>query len=118
MNDKPFDPTKPVQTRDGRKAEIVRTNYSLPHAKEYTILALVEYKDSMNEYIAHYLPHGGRSHKSKNGDDLVNITTKKEGWVNIYPEMSSDDTIFVSVKDADRCARYDRIACVRIEWEE
>lgn len=30
MTDKPFDPTKPVQTRDGRKARIICTDAASP----------------------------------------------------------------------------------------
>lgn len=43
---------------------------------------------------------------------------KREGWVNIYPK--GEFHVRDSKEDADNCARHrtDRVACVRIEWEE
>lgn len=50
---------------------------------------------------------------------------KREGWVNIYPRISSGSNQSRSVQsiygtkcEADNNALGDRIACVRIEWEE
>jgi hypothetical protein len=45
---------------------------------------------------------------------------KKEGWVNVYKDdmVGHTNVFFRSKDDADYCAEDDRVACVRIEWEE
>ena len=44
---------------------------------------------------------------------------KKEGWVNVYTgPIDGTYTISDTKEAADIKARSDRIACVRIEWEE
>jgi hypothetical protein len=80
---KPFDPTKPVQTRDGRKARIVCTD---SRASDMPIIALAE--------MGGWAPHleyafgcyaDGRVSKDRDDDlDLVNIPEKVTGYVNVY----------------------------------
>jgi hypothetical protein len=49
---------------------------------------------------------------------------KKEGWVNVYSEKDRGDRsgylgwAWASKEEADINCTNDRIACVRIEWEE
>ena len=44
---------------------------------------------------------------------------KKEGWVNVYKELHDAQYQMSYTKEAaDTKARSDRIACIRIEWEE
>lgn len=46
---------------------------------------------------------------------------KRDGWVNVYPgtkAMAVCSDIWPSKKDCDEYQRENRIACVRIEWEE
>jgi len=45
---------------------------------------------------------------------------KKEGWVNVYKDdmVGHTNVFFRSKDDADYCAEDDRVACIRIEWEE
>lgn len=49
---------------------------------------------------------------------------KREGWVNIYPKIISNETIakncnvYASKEVANCEASPNRIACIRIEWEE
>ena len=53
---------------------------------------------------------------------------KREGWVNVSNKSANSAWVaevngllshsYASKQDADRCALPDRIACVRIEWEE
>ena len=74
-----FDPTKPVQTRDGRKARILCSDRRSVHG--FSILALVETKfgnDVVDDIIS-YRPDG--THEI-NGDhsrhDLVNVWEKQK----------------------------------------
>lgn len=77
---KPFDTTKPVQTRDGRKARIICTD-----AKgKYPLVALVDTEE--NEMALNYLQNGKFFSDREHNNDLVNIPETKtvEFWVNVY----------------------------------
>lgn len=57
--------------------------------------------------------------KKEDNDDLVEVNTNKEGWINIFDD---DSTCLWSSKEmADEMAnwtRKNRVACVHVEWEE
>lgn len=75
-----FDPTKPVQTRDGRKARIICTDFeyaqqsnTLDHLKR-TIFALIFDEDIMKEVGCSYLANGTQCSGQLAGYlDLINI---------------------------------------------
>jgi|SRR5215471_6757454 len=115
MTDKPFDPTKPVQTRDGRVAEIVRTNVDHP---DYPILALIRSREGRQEGVQY--TNEGRRYGSGhvNGTDLVNVPEKIVRWVNFYPIGSHYSGCHISRETADKEATRERIACRRIEFIE
>lgn len=77
---KTFDPTKPVKTRDGRKARIVST--ALDGA--YSLGAVVTCEDGL-EYLDTFMPDGTWFEGSRN--DLVNVPEKRalDVWLNVYP---------------------------------
>lgn len=109
------------QTRDGRPARVVCTDLHGNNGR--TLLALVK-----------AIHDGGEDHRSFNADgtccpshnplpgDLVNIPTKREGWINIYPGALDQDKRVMSgwatKAEADKNASVLRIACIKIEWEE
>lgn len=113
MSDKPFDPTKPVMLRSGWAARIICTDFKGISA---SIIALID--EGNFESVHSYTEKGWYFPNETSPRDLINIPTKKEGWINIYPDMKCSVTIHASKNDADGCAGSDRIACVRIEWEE
>lgn len=84
---KPFDielakQGKPVCTRDGRKARIIcfdRYNRQLR-----CIVALVTESTGLEELYAYTL-EGKISSNEKSDHDLVMVSEKKTGWINIYP---------------------------------
>lgn len=85
MVKKPFDPTKPVQTRDGRKARILCTDY-LFYNRHY-ILGAVLFKASNeieHELIQKYLTNGRVSEGETCGTDLVNIVERTSKFQNIW----------------------------------
>ena len=52
-------------------------------------------------------------------------TVKKEGWVNVYTEFSeglivahTGGPVYRTKKTADLSNQGNRVACIRIEWEE
>jgi hypothetical protein len=63
-----FDPNKPVQTRDGRKARIICTDAK---ANE-NIIALLQNSHG-EEYVQHYLSGGTVFCTAESGNDLINI---------------------------------------------
>lgn len=94
-----FDPTKPVQTRDGRKARILCTDRI--HV-DGTIVALIGYpKDSAHEgqerilsYYSDglYKPPTYRERfplKAEDDNDLVNVPVKTSTWQPIYSSRIS-----------------------------
>lgn len=80
---KPFDPTKPVQTRDGRKARIVCTDAK----SEYPIVALV-LENGVEEHSRHTICGHWWSSKMDCNNDLVNIPIKHKRtiFLNVYKD--------------------------------
>ncbi|MFW6172675.1 MAG: hypothetical protein ACOC5T_02920 [Elusimicrobiota bacterium] len=75
MENKKLDLTKPVQTRDGRKAEIVYTK--LKNNYKYPIIAIIQ-----NYYIMTYTKKGEYSQGKTHPDDIINIPEKQTRWIN------------------------------------
>jgi len=113
-----FDPKKPVQTRDGRPARIVCRD-----AKgSYPIVAMIEIDGE--EQPKTYTADGKFDRFGGLPLDLINIPTKRTGWVNVYPPYEGSMQIaflsdaYRTREEADKDAAECRIACVQIEWEE
>ena len=110
---KPFDPTKPVQTRNGSKARIVPADRRHP---SHPICALVLYADG-TEGVYFYEPDGCSCGPEKSLFDLVNIPERIqwEGWVNLYDNSKmSPSFLYRSKQEADQYASNGRLACVKI----
>ncbi len=137
-----FDPTKPCQTRDGRRV----TMFS---SEDDSLIAFVErgqhHPASGGKWALRVYNINGKYFGSEGADscvDLVNIPTKvkKEGWVNIYPaynapkwygeslpiqKIARQSGIYKTKGDAHREAVKAHgngvplpVATVKIEWEE
>jgi len=115
-----FDPTKPVQTRDGRKAEILGTDFK----SDYPIAAVVTHRcgtQTVNSYTrdGHYY-----ANKTPCSHDLINVPQKHKWWLNAYEgsdRIPGAGGIFTSREAADKSAKRDfgkRIACIEIEFTE
>jgi len=119
---KPFDTTKPCQTRDGRKVRIICTDskYIFGNCVPQPIVA--EVGDSFD--VWHFSLDGTFDPDCKVGpSDLINIPEKRKmtGWVNVYPDGAG--VILKTKSECDRNAAGDRIACLdlskyNIEFEE
>jgi hypothetical protein len=103
-----FDPTKPVQTRDGRPAEIV---YTFPDG---SLLAVID-KDSSYRLNSHGRYWGGTQTSKL---DLVNIPpAKHKSWVNFYNDNRG--YAYTTREKADvKASTTGRIACKEVEWYE
>lgn len=76
---KPFDPTKPVQTRNGNPARIICTNKK----GNIPIVACVTIGEQ--EVVKTYCVDGYFfPSRDKDENDLINIPPKKEGWSILY----------------------------------
>lgn len=115
MNNKPFDPTKPVQTRSGLPARILITNRKAPI---YTIVAMVD-EGPENEIVRVYTSEGFFSFFGFTDDrDLVNVSEKRvlEFWRNLYPN-NYYYCDYPTKEIADQRAERDRIACLHFKQE-
>lgn len=124
MTMKTFDPTKPVQTRDGRDARIVAVDYA---CSGETIVAAVR-MTSGEERLRTFNTDGRYFNDMEETSDLVNITIKKTGWTvlskNFYVDNVDVSTprLFESEQEAhDWIGRYSgrrSLFVARVEWEE
>ena len=76
-----FDPTKPVQTRSGRPARILCTDFKDP---EYPIIAAVMCEDGSEDHQS--FTADGRMYSARHMDeqDLINTTERKSFWINAF----------------------------------
>jgi hypothetical protein len=113
---KPFDPTKPVQTRDGRKARVLCTDRKTEDG--YNIIASVVCAEDVEH--AYYYRLDGTMSIGKSPNDLVNVPVKHKRWVNIYPnnKLGASMNAYEDRDAADDLANPSRIACIEIEFEE
>lgn len=109
---KPFDPTKPVQTRDGRPARILATDLKSSHG---AIVAIVNTEGE--ERAIHFHASGHYFTETESAIDLVNVPEKRtiEFWLNVYPDILAHR--HDSKKAADLCASKHRIACIHIKQD-
>lgn len=122
---KPFDleaakAGKPVCTRDGRKARIICFDAKC----NKPIVALIY--DCNKETVLQYLENGRFFVDQIDKYDLMMLSWKKEGWVNVYksynvgkkiPCMAS---IYPTKEEAKKSSvvGFDYVDTVKIEWEE
>lgn len=117
---------KPVYTRDGRKARII----CFDRNDLYPIVALVECEDG-KEILGEYSNEGRTEIYETKGTDLMMLSNKKEGWVNVYKRkneyirenecnVSTGMAVYKSEGEAklniDKNAIY--VNTIKISWEE
>ena len=101
-----------VVTRDGRSVRIVCFDVK----DMWPIVALITETDGQ-EIIRGNLKNGnifesGNEHPC----DLFMAPVKKEGWMNCYPDFRN--TVYATKAEADKEAVFNRISCVKVEWEQ
>ena len=113
----------PVCTRNGQPARIVC--YDFKGHKNYPILALIENMAGTESTVSYAL-NGHHSLDSETGIDLMMVSVKREGWVNLYTysggiTATDQCTLYPSEKEARSQIRKVSgvyIATVKIEWED
>lgn len=111
-----FDPTKPVQTRDGRPARIICTDRNTEI--NVPIIALVT-DNSGREGIQCYDSEGHLYGSRESVTDLINVPTVRTGWINIYPDGFTSllhATEAVAKSFAEQSIR--KPVTVKVEWTE
>lgn len=114
---KPFDPTKPVQTRDGRPARIICCDRK--HHNNH-IVALVSGRDGAEQVYKYpasgliYEVYTGRQHN----DDLINVPTKvvRVSFHNVYSETIG--TPWDSLESANNSSIRNRIGVLKMTYYE
>lgn len=106
-----------VCTRDGRNVRIVCFDMK---NKKYSIIILID--DGDEEQLMTYTSDGKYINGEDTDLDLFMKSVKKEGWINIYPQVSgfklaTTSSVYSSEWRAKSVASEGAI-CVRIEWEE
>lgn len=112
-----FDPTKPVQTRDGKPARIISTDAK---ADNYPIVALIA--DSQGREEAHHFQADGRACRHDQSPlDLLNIPPKKQTltrWINIYPGGDTGKLYHTkAAADLKQSGHRNRVACKQLTIE-
>ena len=117
---KPFDleaakEGKPVCTRNGSKARII----CFDKRGIYPVIALVQEEGSET---CHFYTQDGKCADSGNGYDLLMLSEKKKGWVNVHKGLvctSVYPRIYKSREEAvSDNTTVNRIDTVKISWEE
>ena len=83
---------KPVCTRDGRKARIICFDANIMPGNK-NILALIRKNDG-SEYIEYYTSNGKFSDSKDDINDLMMLSEKREGWVNV--DKRSNGEVIIS----------------------
>lgn len=108
-------PSKKVITRDGYPARILCTDVNSP----YPIVALYCDKDGI-EYVCSYKKDGSFSNDYKSDKDLFFAPEKKEGYVNLFRQITGINAGFVfnTKEEAEKSVKdlTNYITTVKIEW--
>ena len=116
---KPFDleaakAGKPVCTRDGRKARII----CFDRKDVRPIVALIK-SDNGDEGVYYYYADGLNLDNYPSVFDLMMLSEKKEGWVNVYKGGLLDTKSYPTKKEAfDKAHLEGYVDTVKISWEE
>jgi hypothetical protein len=111
-----FDPNKPVQTRDGRRARIIATDI-VSTKDERPIAAVIEH-DIYGEYIAQRYSDGRTYGNQNTSGDLVNVAPRLETFYNVYRDAGGVPYVgtlpYLSVESADANAGTRRIGLIKL----
>lgn len=111
---------KPVCTRNGQKARIICFDVK---SKNYPIMALIEDENSIQEIPATYTNEGRFNHDNPiHTLDLVMLSVKREGWINIYSCGDGNVTCSNPYETKEEAMKYSALSMItdtiRIEWYE
>jgi hypothetical protein len=106
MTEKPFDPSKPVQTREGSPARIICTDRkfkSLDNYKDWPILAL--FGNGPNEIVGAFMRDGRMFSTRDDPRDLVNVPDIRYEYQNVYKRGTSTPRFCYATLEAAKNSR-------------
>lgn len=111
-NTTPIDWDKPIETTEGFPARLLSTDYRV--ARNAFMLIQIEHPDKSEARIF----HKNGSPLLSFGGEIRNRKTKREGWINIFP----DQWVGLLHESEEVARRHPNakgaIATIKIEWEE
>lgn len=94
-----LDPTKPVQTRDGRKAKILCTDFKGHDATgTRPILAVIEEMYGVEKVISYPLTGRKDKHDQANSEDLVNIPREEVMYGIVWRKTQTFGNMFFTTE--------------------
>ena len=105
-----FDPTKPVQTRDGRKARILATDINRSNGD--TIVAVIDDGDG-HDYAYTYRPDGRYIESEEDERDLINVQESKTRYVQVFRAAGSFGVASYQTEE-DASDRSDTIGVLKV----
>jgi hypothetical protein len=119
---------KPVCTRNGREVRILCFDYKEDARHPRPIVAILKYRDCEKEELMTYTKEGKSlpSYEEEHSTDLMMVSEKKDGWINIYKvgSMFNGGGIYSSKEeaieksDSSIVSANTYITTIKIEWEE
>jgi hypothetical protein len=113
--------TKPIETVTGQQARVLVTDLKPRPYIGMQVCAAVAVLDSEGFENVHPVSLDG---KNGSGTPFIrNKPVKREGWINVYRQRGTHENnrrcvLWLDKAAADDEADQDRLACIRIEWEE
>lgn len=104
---------KPVCTRDGRKARVICFDLK---DEPYPIVAAVG--NDSSETLLCYTTNGEIVAGNKCDKDLMMLSEKKEGWINVYALNTCYSSKEEAEENIDRDYEDEYVRTVKISWEE
>jgi len=103
---------KPIETTEKLPARLLSVDYRV--AGNTYMLVQIEHLDGSVARTFHkngspLLPYEGK---------ICNRKTKREGWINVYSDLSVHGKVWETEEEAKKFALYKTVATVKIEWEE
>jgi len=101
---------KPIETVEGNPARVISTD----HRYSGETLAVIQIEHPGFSCVGYYHKNGEPAFGSVN---IRNRKTKREGWINIYRDGFTGETIYETKEDAENSSTF-KIATIKIKWEE
>jgi hypothetical protein len=113
-----IDLTKPVQTRDGRKARIIESSANTYYQDTLQPIVALITKEDGKESVTAFSADGRWMPNGIDGMDLINVPEPETRWVNFY-DGSIADAVHPDRETADRhqASATRRIACVAVTFK-
>ena len=107
-----FDPKKPVKTRDGKRATIIKCDLR----GDRQIVAVIDAPNG-SQVVMTYATNGSRCIFQDDALDLINEPERETFWMNVYPKGVLHPTGVCSRAVCERGATFDRVGLVSLTFE-